>query len=102
MLLDCLGHTVGEVLPAVGDHVPGDAVLGGEGTGAGTQPGEGGQVRAQPQVQRDAGAVDTQLWRKQYIGDSWLQSVSGRDISDDKKYPIILVVRDREGGCQVM
>ena len=61
VLLDSLGDTVGEVLPAVGDHVPGDAVLGGEGTGAGTQPREGGQVGAQPQVQRDAGAVDTKL-----------------------------------------
>ena len=61
MLLDCRRHTVGQVLPAVSDHVPGDAVLGGEGTGAGTHPGEGGQVGAQPQVQRDAGAVDTKL-----------------------------------------
>ena len=61
VLLDSLGHTVGEVLPAVGNHVPGDAVLGGEGTGAGTQPGEGGQVGAQPQVQRDGGAVDTKV-----------------------------------------
>ena len=58
---DSLGHAVGEVLPAVRDHVPGDAVLGGEGTGAGAQPGEGGQVGAEPQVQGDAGAVDTKL-----------------------------------------
>ena len=57
MLLHRLGDAVGEVLPAVCDHVPGDAVLGGEGAGAGAEPGEGGQVRAEAQVQRDAGAV---------------------------------------------
>ena len=61
VFLDSLGHTVGEVLPAVRDHVPGDAVLGSEGTGTGTQSGETGQVGAQSQVQRDAGAVDTNL-----------------------------------------
>ena len=38
MFPDSLGHAVGEVLPAVSDHVPGHAVLGGEGTGAGAQP----------------------------------------------------------------
>ena len=65
MLLHRLGHAVGEVLPAVCDHVPGDAVLGCEGTGAGAQPGQTGQVGAQSQIQGDAGAVDTELWRKQ-------------------------------------
>ena len=41
---------------------PGDAVLGGEGAGAGAEPGEGGQVRAEAQVQRDAGAVYPEIW----------------------------------------
>ena len=58
---DSLGHAVGEVLPAVRDHVPGDAVLCGKGAGAGAEPGEGGQVGAEPQVQRYAGAVYTKL-----------------------------------------
>ena len=44
MLLHSLGDTVGEVLPAVRDHVPGDAVLGCEGAGTRTDPGETGQV----------------------------------------------------------
>ena len=63
VLLDGGGHAVGEVLPAVRDHVPGDAVLGREGTGTRADPGETGQVGAEPQVQGDAGAVDTELWR---------------------------------------
>ena len=54
-------NAVGEVLPAIGDYVPGDAVLGREGARTGAQPGEGGEVRAQPQVQRDAAGVDTQV-----------------------------------------
>ena len=61
LFLDGLGHAVGEVLPAVCDHVPGDAVLCGKGAGAGAEPGEGGQVGAEPQVQRYAGAVYTKL-----------------------------------------
>ena len=61
VLLDGGGHAVGEVLPAVCDHVPGDTVLGCEGTGAGAQPGQTGQVGAQSQIQGGAGAVDTEL-----------------------------------------
>ena len=61
VLLHCGCNTIGEVLPAVCDHVPGDAVLGCEGTGAGAQPGQTGQVGAQSQIQGDAGAVDTEL-----------------------------------------
>ena len=40
---------------------PGDAVLGREGAWAGAQAGQGGQVRAQPQVQRDHAGVNTQV-----------------------------------------
>ena len=55
------GHAVGEVLPAVGDEVPADAVLGGEGAGTGAEAGQGGQVGAQAQVQRQRGAVYPQV-----------------------------------------
>ena len=82
MLLDSSRHAVGEVLPAVRDHVPGDAVLGREGTGTRADPGETGQVGAEPQVQGDAGAVDTELWRTEnnshYSGPAQ-SSVSGGD-----------------------
>ena len=61
MLLDSSRHAVREVLPAVGDHVPGDAVLGSEGAGTGADPGERGEVGAEPQVQGNTGAVDTEL-----------------------------------------
>ena len=61
MLLDSSRHAVGEVLPAVRDHVPGDAVLGSEGAGTGADPGERGEVGAEPQVQGNTGAVDTEL-----------------------------------------
>ena len=61
MLLDSSRHAVGEVLPAVRDHVPGDAVLGSEGAGTGTDPGERGEVGAEPEVQWDARAVNTKL-----------------------------------------
>ena len=44
VLLHSLGDTVGEILPAVRDHVPGDAVLGREGTGTRADPGETSQV----------------------------------------------------------
>ena len=66
MLLDSGRHAVGEVLPAVSDHVPGHAVLGREGAGAGAQAGERGQVRAQPQIQGDHRGVDTQIWNKPF------------------------------------
>ena len=62
MLLHCGCHTVGEVLPAVCDHVTSHAVLGREGTGAGAHPGQRGEVGAEPQVQGNAGAVDTELY----------------------------------------
>ena len=51
------GHAVGEVLPAVGDDVPGHAVLGSESARAGAESAEGGQVRTQPQVQGYGAAV---------------------------------------------
>ena len=76
MLLDCSRHTVGQVLSTVSDHVPlflflmnylnckififlpGDTVLCCEGAGTGTQAGQGGQVRAQAEVQRDHARVN--------------------------------------------
>ena len=61
VLLDGGGHAVGEVLPAVRDHVPGDTVLSSEGAGTGADPGERGEMGAEPQVQGNTGAVDTEL-----------------------------------------
>ena len=59
--LNSCSNTVGEVLPAVRDNVPGHTVLGGESTRTRTQPAKGCQVWAQPQVQGDGAAIYPQV-----------------------------------------
>merc|ERR1712013_326166 len=59
--LNSCSNTVGEVLPAVRDNVPGHTVLGGECTRTRAQPAKSCQVRAQPEVQGDGAAVYPQV-----------------------------------------
>ena len=62
--LNSCSNTVGEVLPAVRDNVPGHAVLGGECTRTRAQPAKSCQVRAQPEVQGDGAAVYPQVCKE--------------------------------------